>query len=397
MSTIKTLVLLYPFMTILISSTALSNGFLSGGSPVNKCITFYHKNFKKSLSQPPETTPEDGIWGKPSPYWPNATNRFFNNKDSRNLDQRYSRECFLFSFLGALESTHLNRHYNSRKIEFSAAYLVARKFEHLIGEILSNNHNGQGMYFKLDGGETYHAMKLIELYGLVPEDIWSPKIPMEKWDLQKIYSNITDEVNVIITKRNRNPNFYSEAKLAEEVHRIFNTVMSDYVGEWPRPFWYDGVQHTTESFGRMYGFDRHGEVEIHYTNINGPYQDSAQTFNIKNFIAPLLNYQGFNGIHPPETTGAVFEAIKDALALNRMVLIDVDGYDSVIGHQFAITDLEILPNGVVKAVRLKNSYTNWGAGGYAWYRPEAIANVLRRIWIVDVNSKIPPIKPNPTN
>ncbi|OYZ14998.1 MAG: hypothetical protein B7Y39_16880 [Bdellovibrio sp. 28-41-41] len=395
MSNIKTLVLLFPLVALLISSSAFSDGFSSDGFMGNQCTTFYHKNFKKSLSKPPETVPGDGIWEKPSPYWPNATNRFFNNKDTRNLDQRYSRECFLFSFLGALESTHLNRHYNSRKIEFSAAYLVARKFQHVIGEIISNNQNGKGMYFKLDGGETYHAMKLVELYGLVSEDIWSPKIPMEKWDLYKIYSDITDEVNVIINNRNQNPNFYTEAKLAQEAQRIFRKVMGDYVGEWPRSFWYDGVHHTTDSFGRMYGIDRHGEVEIRYTNMNGPYQDSAQTNNLKNFINPLLNYHGFNGIHTPETTRAVFEAVKDALASNRMVLIDVDGYDSVIGHQFAITELEILPSGSVKAVRLKNSYTNWGAGGYAWYRPEAISKVLRRIWIVDVNSNIPAIKYNP--
>jgi hypothetical protein len=397
MSNIKTLVLLFPLITTLLSPAAFSNGLSSGGQMPNQCLKFYFNNLRKPLIQPPEAVPVGGIWDKPKPYSPSPTNRIFNNRDTRNLDQRYSRECFLFSFLGALESTHLNRHYNARKIEFSAAYLLARKFEHVIGEIVSNNQNGQGMYFKLDGGETYHAMKLIELYGLVPENIWTPKIPLENWDFQKIYSEITDEVNVVINNRNQNPNYYSSADLSAEVHRIFKKVMGGYVGEWPQPFWYDGVHHTTDSFGRMYGFDRHGAVEIRYSNINGPYQDPAQTYNLTHFINPMLDSNGFINNHKAESTRALFDSLIKALDLNKMVLIDVDGYDSVIGHQLAITELEILPNGTVKALRLKNSYTNWGMGGYAWYRPEAVAKVIRRIWIVDVNGIIPPMKLNPQN
>lgn len=395
LSNLKTLVLLFSFLNSMTSSMAYANGFVSQ-STNDQCSYFYRKSIKKSPVQAPEFLPVAGIWDKPKHYDPSPTNKFFNNRETRNLDQRYSRECFLFAYLGALETTHLNRQYNSRRVQFSAAYLVARKFEHVISEIISNNQNGQGMYFKLDGGETYHAMKLTELYGLVPEDVWSPLVPLDSWNFQKIYDEIIEKTNVIINNRNQNPNFYNSADYSAMAQQIFTEVMSQYVGEWPKPFWYDGIYHTPQSFSSLYGFDRKGDVEIKYLYSNGPYLDGAQTYNLPFYINPLLHRTMFNTHHRPDTTQSLFKAVKEALALDRAVLLDVDGFDPVVGHQFVITDLEILPNGNIKAVKLKNSYTNWGSAGYAWYSADAIAKVLRRVWILDVNSNIPSPKLNPS-
>lgn len=399
MSSFKTLVFLFSLGFSLISKPVYAQA--TGPALANRqCGYFYRSHLKKPLVKVPEIVPVAGIWDRPKHYDPSPMNQSYNNKETRNLDQSYSRECFLFSYLGALESSLANRHLNPRPIQFSSAYLVAKKFEHVIREIVTNDPNQINMYFKLDGGEAYHAMKLTELYGLVPEDIWKPLIPIEQWDFQNIYTEIIDRTNAIVRAKNENPLFYRDSDSAQITQAIFQTVMGKYVGQWPKPFWYDGVSYTPESFGRRYSFDQKGEVEILYTNPNGPYQDWVQTSNLPTFIDPLLvrpNTQDrkFNANHKAKSTRDIFKSVKEALAKDSIVLLDVDGYDSIVGHEFAITDVEVLPSGKVKAVKLKNSYTNWGSGGYAWYSPDAITKVLRRIWIIDVNKDIPLPKPNP--
>lgn len=399
MSRIKTLVLLFS----LLNSVWFSTSYASTSQPSKACIVFYQHNqptSRKVMVPAPEIAPITELWG--STYLPSssqANNKIFNNRNTRNLDQCSSRECFLFAYLGALETTHLNRSRNSREIHFSAAYLVAKKFEHVIGEILSNNQNGRGMYFDLKGGETYHAMKLTQLYGLVPEDIWRPREPnLDKWDFPKIYSEIISKVNAIIEARNTNPNAHPPSDNARLTQEIFKEVLGNYVGEWPKPFWYDGIYHTPESFGKLYNFDTQGTIEVQHLNEHGPYENPAQSFNLPFFVNPLLSGGHFYSYRKSDSTQALFKTVENALAEDRAVLMDVDGNDpreAGVGHQFVVSNVQTENSKQVNAVRLKNSYTNWGNGGYIWYTPEGIAKKLRRIWIFDVNKDIPEPKPNP--
>lgn len=399
MSRIKTLVLLFSLLNWLPFSVSYASNTQSGDA----CDIFYQQNrstARKAMVPAPEIAPITELWGdKHDPYNPQSSNRIFNNKNTRNLDQCSSRECFLFAYLGALETTHLNRSHNSREIHFSAAYLVAKKFEHVIGEILSNNQNGQGMYFNLKGGEMYHAMKLTQLYGLVPDDIWRPLEPnLSKWDFPKIYSEIISKVNAIIEARMADPNAFPHSDNARLTQDIFREVLGNYVGEWPKPFWYDGIHHTPQTFGKLYNFDTYGTVEVRHLKDEGPYTNPAQNFNLPLFINPLLNGGNFNRYQKSESTQTLFKAVETALAEDRAVLLDVDGNDpreAGVGHQFVIANVQTQNSDQVNAVRLKNSYTNWGNGGYIWYTPEGVAKKLRRIWFFDVNKDIPEPKPNP--
>lgn len=401
MSRIVTLVLLFSLISVLLAPIASASGF----QRVNTCQTFYFlaaHNFKKSMVLAPPIAPITDIWGNRfDTNHPQPNNRIFKNENTRNLDQCSSRECFLFAYLGALETTHLNRAYNSRDIQFSAAYLVAKKFEHVIGEILSDNQFGNGMYFNLKGGETYHAMKLVQLYGLVPQEIWHPRIPdLNDWDFPKIYREIVTKVNAIIEARNKDSNtypYYDNQRLTQE---IFNTVLGPYVGEWPKPFWYDGIYHTPESFGRLYSFDPQGTIEVRHLNFSGPYENPAQNYNLPFFLNPMLNFGNFFRHRNADSTDTLFKAVADALAKDKAVLLDVDGNDpneAGVGHQLVISNVQVQANQQISAVRLKNSYTNWGKNGYLWYSPEGIVPKLRRIWIFDVNKDIPEPKPNPYN
>lgn len=400
LSIFKTLVVLFSMSMI----EALGSSF-SGGQ--NQCSHYYSATHSSAQEKPlvfaPEKEPEAGVWDTRDFYYPFSSNKIFNNTETRNLDQRGSRKCFLFSFLGALETTHLNRQVNARSIKLSPAYLVARHFEHVIHEVLSNNARSD--YFKLEGGELYHAMKLVDLYGLVPEDIWIPRVPFEKWDFPAIYDQIFNALNIVINDRNAHPENYRNFDLQAKAQSIFKTILEPWVGNFPKPFEYDGIWHTTQSFGKLYGFDQNGSIEIKYANKNGPYLQSVQTSNLPYFINPLLKKHQFQTTHKPESTQEIFEAVRIALGQDKAVIIDIDGFikgigdnyqDPIIGHQLVITDVELFGKGPkVKALKLKHNYDDkWRNNGYAWVSAKQLGKFLRRVWIFDVNKDIPPPRMN---
>lgn len=397
-SKLSTLVVL--FSAGLVASSSVASSWYYN---VNQCVRFFNTPPKRPLILAPfgfNNDPNRGIWDDPQHYEPKFPNSTLNTKDTRNIEQDCSRECFIAAFMGSLESTHANRLDNPKHIQISRAYFMARKFEYFIRETVLNPHNK--LYFQRAGGNFYHAMKVMDKYGLITEDIWVPKKALSEWNFNEIDSKLIQELNIVINEKNKYPGKYSHEQLEHLAQTIFQKVLGPYVGNLPYPFYYDGIFHSPESLGKLYGFDKATNIEIKYNNLYGPYHDPNQTSNLPVFINPMLNHAQFNSNHRAEDIQSIFQSVKDALTDGRAVVMEVDGfntitrqYDRYIGHTFAITDVEVTPSGDIVAVKLKNSYTKWGTGGYAWFHIDAIPPVLRRIWLYGVNRDIPPARLNP--
>lgn len=338
---------------------------------------------------PQNTSPQTDFWKIIYPYIPNRGNLTLANRETRNIDQASSKECFLFSFLSSLESSYANRTSESRTVQFRPEYLLAKKFEHAISDLLEQVKDP--IQFNIEGGEYFHALELVKKYGLVPADIWRPLVPAEYWNYDRIYKTIKDETDIVRTNLYRNPNYYGSKTRAQLVKEILDKALQDdlngpYIGAEPKPFVYDGIEHTTETFGKMYGHNFKGPLDLHYVYGKYPYQDPDMIFPLANWTKKTFP-QYLRPYFRPQPLHDLLNDIKNGLVNGKSVTVDINGNGAGgFGHTLSITDIEITPSGEVVALKLKNTYRwSWGYNGYIWLSPKELDKIVRRVWIVDVN------------
>tara|TARA_B110001454_G_scaffold64823_1_gene62965 strand:+ start:13337 stop:14560 length:1224 start_codon:yes stop_codon:yes gene_type:complete len=407
MTSFKTLVLLFP---LFFSISSLANN--------DQCSHFYKDPPPNKMSQlspmwgnrihnwryRPKKVPKDMLlvnegtegqvpkttfWQMLYPYSPNKGNYTFGNLEIRTLDQSTSKECFLYSYLTSLENAYANRSTAPRPLRFRAEYLIAKKFEHVIANLISRY--AQPFHFNLEGGELPHAIELVQQHGLVPEDIWRPLILADGsdgkngWDFNSIYETIKTETDIVRNNLILNPNYYAPKNLNDIKKDIFDKALSSYVGIMPKPFIYDGVEHTPESFGKMYGQSSTTPIEVRYMHGELPYPDKQKVNLLSNVLLKLVP-QSPHPVFRPQPLNEVLKHIKDGLTNGKMVNIDINGTVENFGHSLAVTDMEITPSGVTVAIKVKNTYRKpWGYNGYVWISPQEFDRLVRRVWIVDIN------------
>lgn len=328
--------------------------------------------------------PDQNIWSKfLFDYRPSSGNFTFSIKETRNIDQSTSRECFLFSYLSGLESAYANRVNSPKVLRFRPEFLLAKKFESVIGNLIEKYK--QDFHFDLQGGEYLHAARLVKDYGLVPDDIWRPLVDYWNWDFEKIYEQIKSETDLVRNNIIKDPMYYYPKTKEDLKKEIFNKILGAYIGVMPKPFIFDGINHTTISFGRLYGQNTKATLDVKFMNSLGPL-DVKKRMNFQREIfhiygirkKPKLKEQAFDEI---------LDDIKLALSQGKLINLDVNGTTEQYGHSLVVVDMEVNLSGQIVAIKVKNTYkSGWGFNGYLWMSPKGLWEIFRRAWIIDINN-----------
>lgn len=164
-------------------------------------------------------------------------------------DQFKTGTCWSFSAISLLESELLRM--DMGEFDLSEMFIVyqtyirkARKYVRMHGK---NNF--------MSGGEANDVMDVIDLFGIVPENIYSGlKVDSEKHIHREMDKVLLEYVKAIIT----NPN----GKLSNVWEDGFRKVLESYLGEIPDTYKYQGQKYTAKSFKKHLGINSSDYVMI---------------------------------------------------------------------------------------------------------------------------------------
>lgn len=390
----------FPIFLFLITSLFKPTQAYSASQMAWYCKSFYSKtmkqpyqqqqsfwagnpyNFQENFNKSPIFSKLEAPYRAPIiPYRPRSS---YNSKETRNLDQGSSKECFIFAFIGGLESTLANQ--QGRNIQFYPEYLIAEKLKYTIQGLLEFNEDST--YYNLEGGQFFHAANLVRASGIIPIGAnWEPLRKVIEWPFDHIYEEIrkqTLEAKNGIGKLNLS---YDEKQklIAKKTEEIFSKVLGPYVGILPNNFYYQGNQYTAISFAQQSLKNSNFLNEsVVYLSTRGQLFPNSQVNQLfQQWKTDLeLNNNGqvtAIGLSPVD----FLRKIDQELMAGKAVVVDLDGKDSVsIGHTMVITDIE--KNGLdFVAVKIKNSFHDDPEANYIWYKVSDLLGKVRRAWTIN--------------
>ena len=326
-----------------------------------------------------------------NPYYNYQPRRSLKIKDTRNIDQESSAECFIMAFLGMIESTFLNKHAVS--IEFSQEWLIAQKLKYIIRGLFEyNEHN---LFYNLKGGEFFHVLNSVNSSGLIPLNAnWSSLKPLSEWPMNEIYEQIKKETEPIFYEL-RNRNFTPTKKenfLNKKTEKIFKKVLGPYIGMIPEKFEIlgrPGISYTPIEFAEKILIRRIKKVRAIYpSNRQNLYETKSELKY--NFELPTIFENIFNSSDRLETLSLApvefLKVIEEQLKKGQAVFFDHDiDYRNTNGHSMVIVDIEKVGDHFL-SLKIKNSYSvKNDDNGYFWIRTDEFFKYLRRAWLIDWN------------
>jgi hypothetical protein len=345
--------------------------------------------------------PNNKIWGEIYDYRP--TGLTLQSKETRVLNQGGTKECPTFAFVHALENAYANHAVNPVIVEIDPSYIVASKLRRYAEKAIDPDPS---FLTEMDaeapmreGGEFHNVLDLTLRYGLVPKARWEPIQPITEWPFNtlspehSLYARLSkqiDEFNADITKGSvikvdKSDLGYSEWK-RQTAKNIVNNILGSYLGQWPRPFEWQGKFNTTPvTFAYQIGPSRTQVPKLIYMT-QFPYAKDEWSNRLIPYFGNFINSKE-PFLHSQLSQKQFYDSILTGLRESKGVVIDMDGQVVIengiakrYGHAFAVVDVEVQNNQVV-ALKLKNSFENWGINGHAWFSIDEITPQTRRAWI----------------
>lgn len=305
-------------------------------------------------------------------------------KETRNIDQGTSKECFIFAFIGGLESTLINQ--QGRNIQLYPEYLIAEKLKYTIQGLLEF---GEGStYYNLEGGQFFHAVNLVRASGVIPVGAnWEPLRKVTEWPFDSIYEQIrqltTEAKNAV---NNSNSSYEEKQKLiSKKAEEIFNKVLGPYIGFLPQSFYFQGNSYTAVSFAQSSLKNLNFLTEsVLYLNQRGEaFPNSQVNQSFKQWKEDLEFKNNGQVMALSLSSNDFLRKIDAELMSGRAVVVDLDGKDSLsVGHTMVIVDIEKNGSEFI-AVKIKNSFHDDPEGNYIWYRASDLLQKVRRAWTIN--------------
>ncbi|NUM60035.1 MAG: hypothetical protein HUU56_15480 [Bdellovibrionaceae bacterium] len=326
-----------------------------------------------------------------NPYYNYQPRRSLKIKDTRNIDQASSAECFIMAFLGMMESTFLNKHNVS--MEFSPEWLVAQKLKYIIRGLFE--YNEQNLFYNLKGGEFFHVLNSINSSGLIPLNAnWSSLYPLAEWPMNEIYEQIKKETEPIFYElRNKDLNPKDkEVFLNKKTEKIFKKVLGPYIGMIPEKFEIlgkPGISYTPVEFGEKVLIKRIKKVRAIYPSTRHNLYETKSELKY-NYELPAIFENILNSPDRLETLSLApvefLKVIEEQLKKGQAVFFDHDiDYRNSNGHSMVVVDIEKVGDHFL-SLKIKNSYSvKNDDNGYFWIRTDEFFKYLRRAWLVDWN------------
>jgi hypothetical protein len=99
--------------------------------------------------------------------------------ETKPYDQYDTNECYSFSFSEELQQLIYKMHHQF--IPLSNEFLIAKKIEGYVDQMMSTDRPEEQVFFQLEGGMPYTSMRVINESGLIPEAVWKPAHPLSTW------------------------------------------------------------------------------------------------------------------------------------------------------------------------------------------------------------------------
>lgn len=374
------------------TSTALILFIVSVGADVSlaqgtitSCTSFYYNDTK-----PPSTVKIEGrqAWQMPEPsaigdfkesrYTPNG--RTFELKEIPVTNQCRTSECYLFSAINYINVN--NAHNNASRIgpvRISEAYLVANKFFEHISEGIWYGTDDLRVVHDLKGGFSYEAVQLSRKVGLIPHEAWSPRTPLENWNMDNIYA--------VLQKRVPEWSRYVK-QLAQhhgswdavEVKKAYNDgyfelkdLILEMTGPIPTEFTYSGSIFTPKQFEAMAGLPRQRRLAID----NKP--GYSLPSNARSVLdEAMVNHGGGWKFQEGDYNTIINETIR-FLEAGHPVIIDFKWNND--GHSMLVVGYEYNSENKITRLKVMNSWgPNYANDGYVWYTLDDVWNNVSRVY-----------------
>tara|TARA_B110001454_G_scaffold106457_1_gene100178 strand:+ start:11201 stop:12358 length:1158 start_codon:yes stop_codon:yes gene_type:complete len=292
-------------------------------------------------------------------------------KEPEVSNQCQTTECYLFSVINFINVFNKNQ-VGGKAPVVSEPFLVAHKFLEHIKETLRLGPDSPELIHDLEGGFPYEAFHLTRKVGLVPKEAWTPKVPFEHWDTNKIYRALRHKVpeqHQILTKLAEKTGSWESQEVKEAQAKAFaelQAVILEFTGPLPQGFVFKGQNYTPESFERQYGIPRLVSFYIHNSGEYAVPENHSMVLR-QAFTQQGGRYRVYDGVGESMIT-----TIRDYIDQKLPVIIDLKWHND--GHSMLVVGYEFdeVTNTIVR-FKVMNSWGNtFGNGGFAWYTPEDV-------------------------
>ncbi|MDP2723017.1 MAG: C1 family peptidase [Bacteroidales bacterium] len=172
---------------------------------------------------------------------------YLNNTPVKN--QFRSGTCWSFSGLAFVEAEILRK--TGKEYDLSEMFVVNHTYSDKASKYVRLNGN---LNFG-SGAEVTDVFRVIGLYGMMPESVYSGLNYGEDLHTHgELDEVLKSYVDAIIKNKNK--------KLSPVWHKGFDQILNTYLGEIPATFTYDGVEYTPQSFAKSTGFNPDDYIEI---------------------------------------------------------------------------------------------------------------------------------------
>lgn len=349
------------------------------------CTSFYY-----NYALPPSTVKIEGrqAWQLPEPsavgdsresrYTPSG--KTFELKEIPVTNQCRTSECYLFSAINYINVN--NAHNNSSRlgpVRISEAYLVANKFFEHISEGIWYGTEDMRVIHDLKGGFSYEAVQLSRKVGLMPESAWSPRTPLENWDMDRIYSVLQKRVPEWsryvkqLAQHHGSWDAVEVKKAYNEGYFELKDLILEMTGTLPTEFTYNGSVYTPKQFEAIAGIPRQRRLAI--DNKSG----FALPSNARTVLDEgMVNHGGSWKFQEGDYNTIINETIR-FLEAGHPVIIDFKWNND--GHSMLVVGYEYNSENKITRLKVMNSWgPNYGNEGYVWYTLEDVWNNVSRVY-----------------
>lgn len=360
----------FSLVTVLFLSAFISESYANVIDRQSSCLSVY---------QPSKVLPNGRrIWYLHEPraigdsfepkYIPKG--RVVELKEVEVSNQCQTSECYLFATINFINIFNRNQKNNSAPL-VSEPYLVAQKFLEHIKETLRLGTESPELVHDLEGGFAYEAFHLTRKVGLVAKESWKPKVPLEKWDMVKIYRvlrkkvpELHDEIARLAKKRGSWDDIEVKNAL-ESAYAQLAAVILEFSGPLPIVFEYTGQNYTPLSFEHRFGIPRLVTFHIHNSGEFAVPENHGKVLR-ETFTDEGGRYRVHDNVDERMVT-----SMRNYIDNGLPVIIDLKWLDD--GHSMLVVGYEV--NEVNQIVRFK-VMNSWGktfaTKGSAWYTPEDV-------------------------
>jgi hypothetical protein len=299
-------------------------------------------------------------------------------KPTRSLDQQAAEECYVYAFAGALEVANANAWKRKDLPQFSAEYLFIRKELAWANEALTKGTD-QGIFYFVEGGDVHHAMKLSVEDGLIPQELFHPRVNYGDWNMELLYQDLGVFVKQGLQKMAATPDDAAKAQIKQQVLQQVQGRIAQLSGDeifQVQNFSWNNRNWTPQKLENAYGIHRNSHIFLMYPK--GAW-DMGSPWDLRKVITGMAEtFQGaFN--YSQGTWNQIWRYVVKSIDNGLPVIFSMHWEDSY--HVMNVVGYEYDNKNNLVSVKIKNSWGDeYGDKGFAYFGLDDLEKNVTDIW-----------------